>query len=128
MSKRTIPKKVKVASVKVVLVKTALPKKTSTIKIIWSRPKPGLRGSPEIELVLAKPIEASTKFCFSDIPSSSQSRHDKSNHAIQTISERASRMITFDNLDDDSSLDVHETSRSGRTAEVLSSPPPFMLG
>jgi hypothetical protein len=47
---------------------------------------------------------------------------------IQTVSECASRVITFENLDNDSSPDVHEASPPGETTEVAPPPHPFMLG
>jgi hypothetical protein len=39
-----------------------------------------------------------------------------------------SNMVTFDNLDDDSSPDIHEDSPPRETGEVLSPPLPFMSG
>jgi hypothetical protein len=47
--KAGMSKKVKVASIKTVLAKTSSPKKTSTIKIIRPKPKPGPRGMFEID-------------------------------------------------------------------------------
>jgi hypothetical protein len=77
VSKKTVAKKVKVPTAKVAPVKAAPPKKISVIKVNSLKAKPRVRGTSEIELILTKPIGVSTKFCFSNMLSSSQSwRHE----------------------------------------------------
>jgi hypothetical protein len=51
--------------------------------------------------------------------SSSQSRCNEGNHTVQMVSKHASRVISFDNLDD-SSPDAHDDSPPGITTVVLS--------
>jgi hypothetical protein len=98
------------------------------VKVIQPKSKPDPRDTSEIELILATPIEVSKKFCLSDLPASSQIRRDKGHHAVQTIGEQAPCMITFNNLGDDSSSDVHEASPPLKVADALPPPPPFMPG
>jgi hypothetical protein len=81
------------------------------------------RGTSKVELVLAKLIGVSKKLCFLDMPSCSQSRRDEGNRTVQMVSERASRMISFDNLDN-SSPDAQEASPPGKTTNVS---PPLMI-
>jgi hypothetical protein len=69
MSKKVAAKKPKVAqSGKEASVKTNV--KKSIVMVIRPKAKSGLKGTSEIELILAKPIEVSKKFCLSDVPSS----------------------------------------------------------
>jgi hypothetical protein len=93
-------KKAKVAPPKAAPVKTAPPKKISIVKVIRLKAKPGPTGMSEIELVLAKPVGVFKKFYFSDIPSSSKNLRVEGHRAVQVVSERASHVISFDNLDD----------------------------
>jgi hypothetical protein len=79
VSKKTVAKKVKVPTAKVAPVKAAPPKKISVVKVNWPKAKPRARGTSEIELILTKPIGVSTKFCFSNMMSSSQSWRDEGN-------------------------------------------------
>jgi hypothetical protein len=108
--------------VKAVPTKTAPPKKVSTIKIIQPKPKPGPRGTSEIELVLAKPVRVSKKFYFSYVPISSRGQLGGGRHASQTVSECASHLISFDNLTE-SSPDSCKPSPSGSGANVPPPPP-----
>jgi hypothetical protein len=105
-------------------VKTAT--KKSIIMMICLKAKSGSRDTSEIELILAKPIRVSKIFCLSDVPDSSQNQHDESHCLVQMIGERAPHVITFDNLNDDSSPDVHGTSPLGKVADVPLLPPPFI--
>jgi hypothetical protein len=73
--------------VKVAPVKAVPMNKISVVKVIWLNSKSGSRGTFEIELALAKPTRVSKKFCFSDMPSSCQSRHDEGGPVVQAASE-----------------------------------------
>jgi hypothetical protein len=85
-------------------------KKVGVVKIVRPRPKPGPRGTSEIELALAKPIGVSKKFCFSDVPSSLLGQHDGGGLATQmprglvmkVAGDRAARVLKFASLDDSS--------------------------
>jgi hypothetical protein len=122
-SKKTVAKKVKLALEKVAPVKAAPTKKISIVRVIRPKAKPMPRGTSKVELVLAKLIGVSKKLCFLDMPSCSQSRRDEGNRTVQMVSERASRMISFDNLDN-SSPDAQEASPPGKTTNVS---PPLMI-
>jgi hypothetical protein len=106
-------------------VKMTPPKKT-VIKVVRPKAKPGPRGTSEIELIPMKPNGVFKNFCLSDVPSSSQSQRDEDHRAIETVGEHASHVITFDNIDNDPSPDVRETSPPRKIAEVP--PLPFMPG
>jgi hypothetical protein len=72
VSKKTTAKKTKVAqSGKAAPVK--MTSKKIVVKVIRPKAKPRSTGMSEIELILAKSIGVSKKFCLSDAPSSSQS-------------------------------------------------------
>jgi hypothetical protein len=90
-----------------------------------SRPKAraGPRGTSKIELALAKPIGVSKKFCLLDAVGSSHVPH-----ATGIVTTRAARVPAFDNLDDDSSLDVRKTPSLVRTIERCASLPPSVSG
>jgi hypothetical protein len=90
--------------------------------VIHPKAKLGPKGMSEIELILAKLIRVSKIFCFSDVLGSSQSQCDEGQCKIETIVERSPRVITFDNLGDDSSPDIHEASPPKRIANVPQSP------
>jgi hypothetical protein len=83
------------------------PSKIVVVKMVWPRVKLGLQGTSEIELTLAKPVGVSKFFCLLDAPSSSHG-HRGGGAAIAKVSERAARVVAFDNLGDDSSPDVRE--------------------
>jgi hypothetical protein len=89
--------------------------KRSIVKVIPMKAKPGPKGTSE-------------KFCLSDVPGSSQSQRDESHRVGETIVERTPCVISFDNLDDDSSLDIREASLPKRVAAVRPSPLPFSHG
>jgi hypothetical protein len=89
-------------------------KKIIVVKVIRLKPGPRLRGTSEIELALVKPIGVSKKFCFSNMPSSTQGWHDKGGHVVQAVGEPVARVIKFTSLDDSSS-DVRELSPPGKT-------------
>jgi hypothetical protein len=82
--------------------------------VIRPKANPSSRGTSEIELALAKPIGTSKNFCFLDVSSSSHGPHNKGHPIIQTVSEHASRVVTFDNLDADSSPDFAKPHRLGK--------------
>jgi hypothetical protein len=67
----------------------------------------------------------SKKFCLSDVLGSSQSRHDEGHHAVETVAERPPRIISFDNLGEDSTPDIREASLPKRIADVPAPPPPL---
>jgi hypothetical protein len=106
MSKKMATKRPKVAqSGKATPVKTVA--KRSIVKVIHLKAKPGPKGMSAIELILAKPTRVSKFFCLSDVPpGSSQSRRDEGHFTVETIIKLDPHMITFDNLGDDSSLNV----------------------
>jgi hypothetical protein len=89
-------------------------KKIIVVKVIWLKPGPRLRGTSEIELALVNPIGVSKKFCFSNMPSSTQGWHDEGGHAVQAVGEPVARVIKFTSLDDSSS-DVRELSPPRKT-------------
>jgi hypothetical protein len=127
MSKKAPAKKPKVAQFgKAMPTKTIV--KRSIVKVIRLKAKPGPKGMSEIELIMAKPIRVSNFFCLSDVHDSSQSRCDEGHRTVETVVERAPRVILFDNLEDDSSSDIHEASPPKRVADVLPPPPPFSHG
>jgi hypothetical protein len=95
-------------------VKVALTKKISVVKVVRPNLRPGLRGTSEIELALAKPIWVSKKFCFSDMPSSSLGHHDEGGPIAQMTSKHTSHVIKFVSLGD-SSPDTHRPSPLGKT-------------
>jgi hypothetical protein len=119
VSRKTAAKKVKVAQVK-----AAPAKKINVVKVIWPKPKSGPRGMSEIELALAKPIGVSKKFCFPDMPSSSQGRHDESGPVVQAASKLEAHVISFAKLGD-SSPDTPEALPLGKTATTDVLPPPM---
>jgi hypothetical protein len=127
MLKKSATKKPKVAqNGRATLTKADV--KRSIVKVIPMKAKPGPKGTSEIELILAKLVGVSKKFCLSDVPGSSQSRRDESHRVVETIVERTPCVISFDNLDDDSSLDIREASLPKRVATVHPSPLPFSHG
>jgi hypothetical protein len=77
MSKKPSVKKAKVAQGKAAPTMVAPLKNISMVKVIRPKANPGLGGTSEIELILVKPIGVSKIFCLSDVPSTSQSRHDE---------------------------------------------------
>jgi hypothetical protein len=128
MSKKPATKKAKGVQSKATPAKMVPPKKKSILKVIQPKAKLGPKGTSEIELAQAKPIEVSKKFCLLDVPSSSHGPRDQGRVAIKVGGECASRVVTFDNLGDDSSLDIHEASSPRETEEVPPPPPPFIPG
>jgi hypothetical protein len=86
-------------------------KKVGVLKISQSKARPGPRGTTTIELALVKPVEVSKKFCLLDVAASSQA------HTAGATMNCTARVPTFDNLGDDSSLDVHEAPSPGTTME-----------
>jgi hypothetical protein len=63
-------------------------------------------------------------FCLLDVSSSSHCRH-AGGAAVAKADERAARVVAFDNIGDDSSLDVHEAALPQESEERLP-PPPLM--
>jgi hypothetical protein len=105
MSKKATAKKLKVAqSSKAMPTKTIA--KRSIIKVIHPKAKPRPKGTFEIELILVKPIRVSKTFCFSDVLDSFKSQCDEGQRMVENVVEQAPRVITFDNLGDDSSPDI----------------------
>jgi hypothetical protein len=70
MLKKSATKKPKVAqNGRAMLTKADV--KRSIVKVIPMKAKPGPKGTSEIELILAKLVGVSKKFCLSDVPGSS---------------------------------------------------------
>jgi hypothetical protein len=80
-------------------------KKISILKLVQPKAKLGLQGTSEIELVFVKLIGVSKKLCLLDLPGSSHGPRDK-DHVVTKVDERAACVMAFDNLGDDSSLDI----------------------
>jgi hypothetical protein len=97
-------------------------KKISIVKSARPRAKPGPQGTSEIELVLAKPIGVSKKFHLLDVIAPSYGL-DVGGFATTHV-EHDARVQTFDNVDDDSSLDIRETPLPKRTREKCAFLPP----
>jgi hypothetical protein len=87
-------------------------KKIGILKIAWPKAKPGSWGTSEIELPLAKPVGVSKKFRLLDAAASSHRLHTA---GITTT--HAARVRAFNNLGDDSSLDVHKTPLPAKMVE-----------
>jgi hypothetical protein len=74
-------------------------------------------------LALAKPVGVSKKFCLLDIAGSSHGPH-----TTDITTTHAAQVPTFDNLSNDSSLDVHRTPSHVWMIERHASPPPSVSG
>jgi hypothetical protein len=94
-------------------------KKVGALKISHPKARPGPQGTTAIELALVKPLRVSKKIHMLDVAALSQAR------ATGTMTTCAARVPAFDNLGDDSSLDVHEAPSSKTTMEKHASPPPL---
>jgi hypothetical protein len=105
----------------------APPKKTSVLMVVRPKAKPRPQGMSEIELALAKPVGVSKKFCLLDVLGTSQSPHDEGRAATNVI-EHATRVAAFDNLGDDSSLDIRGAPSPKKTEEMPPPPPPSIPG
>jgi hypothetical protein len=103
--------------------KLRLAKKIGVLKIAHLKAKPGLRGKSEIELAVMKHVGVSKIFCLLDAAGSSHRPH-----AMGILATRAARVPTFDNLGDNSSLDVCQTPSPIRMIERLASLPPSVPG
>jgi hypothetical protein len=77
----------------------------------------------EIELALVRPVGVSKKFHLLDVAASS---HEP--HAIGATTTCTTRVLAFDNLEDDSSPDVCKTPSPGKTIEKCVSAPPLVSG
>jgi hypothetical protein len=97
-------------------------KKVSVLKVSCPKARPGQQGMPMIELALAKPLRVSKKFRLLDVVDLSQAC------ATGSMTTRTAWVPTFDNLGDDSSLDVRESPSPGTTMEKPASPPPLASG
>jgi hypothetical protein len=73
------------------------------LKIAHPKAKPGLSGTSEIELALAKPVGVTKKFRLLDAADSS---HAPTPPATGATTTHAAQVPTLDNLSDDSSPDV----------------------
>jgi hypothetical protein len=93
-------------------------KKVGVFKISHLKARPGPCGMSAIELVLAKPVGMSKKILLLDVAALSHT------HTTGTATTCTAWVRAFDNLDDDSSPDVHEAPSSGMTMEKPTSPPP----
>jgi hypothetical protein len=77
----------------------------------------------KIELVLVKPVGVSKKFCPLDVVASSHGLH-----AMGVAATHAARVLAFNNLGDDSSLDVRKTPSPVKMVERRVSPLPSVSG
>jgi hypothetical protein len=93
-------------------------KKVGVLKISRPKARLGPQCMSEIELALVNPIGVSKKFCLLDVAASSHTR------AAGTVATRTALVLAFNNLDDDSSPDVHVPPSPGKTMEQPGSPPP----
>jgi hypothetical protein len=126
-SKNQFAKRAKTVPSQVTPSKVAPPKKITILKVVWLKAKPGLRGTSEIELALAKVIGVSKKFCLPDASDPSHVSRNK-DHAATNIAERGARVLAFNNLGDDSSPDVHGVPSPKETKEMAPPPLPFVPG
>jgi hypothetical protein len=97
-------------------------KNIGAVKVIHPRVKTGLQGTSEIELALMKLVGVSKKFCLLDVAAPSHWLRGAS-LTMTRSSERTGRLAAFDNLDDDSSHDVHKTPSPKRAEEKCVAPP-----
>jgi hypothetical protein len=97
-------------------------KKVGIHKIARPKAKPGPRGTSEIELALAKPVGVSKKFYLLNVAASSHA------HDVGAIETYTARVLTFNNLSDDSSPDVCKTPSPKRMIEKHVSPLPSVSG
>jgi hypothetical protein len=81
----------------------------------------------KIELVLVKPVGVSKFFCLLDVPTSSHGLRDEGPATVYG-GEHAAHVMAFDNLGDDSLLDVRKTPSPKRTGEKHPAPPPSISG
>jgi hypothetical protein len=88
----------------------------SVLKVVHPRVRTGPRGMSEIELALVKLVGVSKKFCLLDVVAPSHGIHG-AGLTIAHAGERATRVPAFDNLDDDSSPDVHKTHSPKKVGE-----------
>jgi hypothetical protein len=101
-------------------------RKIGIVKIARSKAKPGPQGTSEIELVLARPVGVSNKFCLLNVVALSH-RIYGTGHGM-THGERVARAPAIENLGDDSSPDVHKTPSPKRVGGKRASPPPSSPG
>jgi hypothetical protein len=121
VSKKSIAKKAKTAVSRAASSKTMPPRKIGIVKVVRPRVKPEPQGTSEIELALAG---VSKFFCLLDVSSSSHCRH-AGGAAVAKADERAARVAAFDNIGDDSSLDVRKATLPQESEERL--PPTPLL-
>jgi hypothetical protein len=98
-------------------------KKVGILKIAQPNVKPSPQGTSKIELALVKPLAVSNKFRLLDVVASSQGPH-----TVGTTMIHATRVLTSDNLGDDSSLDVRKTPSPERMVERRVPPPTMVSG
>jgi hypothetical protein len=96
-------------------------KKVGVLMIARPKAKPGPQGTSEIELALAKTIGVSKKFCLLDVAASS---HEP--YAVGATT--TARVLAFDNLDDDSLIDLCETPPQQKMIEKCACLPHFVSG
>jgi hypothetical protein len=83
----------------------------------WPKAKPVLRGTPEIELALPKPIGVSKKFLLLDVAALPNAPHASGMTVVHVA-----WVVTFDNLGGDSSPDTRAIpSPKGRIEKRASS-------
>jgi hypothetical protein len=97
-------------------------KKVGVLKISRLKARPGPQGTSTIELALEKPLGVSKKFHLLDVAALSQAC------AASVTMTHTAQVPTFDNLNDDSSLDVREAPSLGATTEKATSQPPSASG
>jgi hypothetical protein len=106
--------------------KLGLVRKIGIVKIAGPKAKARSQGTFEIELALAKPIGVPKKFCLLDVAALSHGVHVTV--LDLTHVECPTRVPTFDNLGDNSLLDVRETTSPKRVGGKRASPPPSAPG
>jgi hypothetical protein len=72
-----------------------------------------------------KPVGVSKFFCFSDASGTSQGPRNEG-YTMTSIGERATHVVAFNNLGDDSSSDIRGVPSPRETEEMPPPPPSFM--
>jgi hypothetical protein len=116
VSKKLIPKKAKIAVIQAAPSYMVLPRKISVVKMVQLRVRLRLQHTLEIELALLKLVGVSNFFFLLDALFSSRGRRGRGAH-----------VVAFNNLGNDSSLDVREAPLPQESEEYLP-PPPLVHG
>jgi hypothetical protein len=106
--------------------KTAPPRMTNIVNVMWVKAKPEPQVVSEIELALAKPVGVSKNFWLLDVPAPSRGHHPKG-RSVTHAAERVVCVVAFDNRGEDSSPDVRQTP-SPKKAEAKRLATPLTSG